>query len=1028
MGSRESLYFDAKDHELLAMVNTFLEHGPQSAHPDDTLFLHPSLHPHGIKELALSREFRVAYAVINLLDTFDTGHASSRIEALRALYDEALAAPEGSFRNNTGRVLIQIMKDLVRAHGDLDLQLRLAHDFRKAATGKRRIVRKFLRRYFLLEMPETWNQIAFDNHVHDANTKGRKSPTQLIMDAWIKGLRNLDVVYYNFIEPVALSELLQAAEIMTIKVRVGVEFQPRFRGRFLQITWQPRDFLDWRDMLALFGREPALSLMEEGREASRFHHAFVMRLLREYNEKHRFTLGTMYGVSLGELSEDDLIRFVGVGQTSRTHLAECIFQRIIAAFAAGIDERRARYAAGDAAEKKALEKQVAAINSLTPEAIYADWLDREKNPTVVIPADQLEEDILPAIRRLSPPDLVRMLTTIHSPCHVALNLAGLEAEDVLELLYTCEGKISHLELFNLKSYEGGKMASVGAISELQTAVNDGSAIALKRLIRKYLARMEEAGGKESDRARLFRDIICNIPRLQGYYSIKPLGTRLGSDSTSRSSKVHGMGFAAVATLPSRARRAVASRNSSYRLLPFFYPVYRQATYLPAPSGGIRGFFGRIFRRIPLLGNLAGVTEQTWLVDEKSAHYDASARSLVTLGGFMRDRHTVFSLEEPCAGKCPSPGFGYLNTTVKNICKVLTGFLLTAATFQYTQSWWFRAWFGPLIWFGITGGRNVVQALLGGGGLKRTPLLKWNDYISWSRLSDSLLYTGISVPLLELVVRTWLLEEFCGVTSASDPALFYSVMSIINGLYIAGHNIFRGLPREAVIGNLFRSVIAIPVSIFYDSLATGVFTLWGWPLEYLVESAAVLSKLSSDTVAAIIEGPADKAAFERSRHWDYQTKFARLFAFASRVEVAFPDKDVVELFSNPGEFISIAGTGRGEFVKTLAIDALDFLYFWMYQPRARSALVKELAAMPPEEREIFASSQMILAAVQEVSQMLVDGLVGANFAGVLSFYLDRHEEYLLAISRLSGIALPDPDGRFRKARAACVAGFKRAVIE
>ena len=33
-----------------------------------------------------------------------------------------------------------------------------------------------LRRYHLLEMPEEWNQIAFDDHVHDANTKGRKTP------------------------------------------------------------------------------------------------------------------------------------------------------------------------------------------------------------------------------------------------------------------------------------------------------------------------------------------------------------------------------------------------------------------------------------------------------------------------------------------------------------------------------------------------------------------------------------------------------------------------------------------------------------------------------------------------------------------------------------------------------------------------------------------------------------------------------------------------------------------------------------
>ncbi|MCC8193311.1 MAG: hypothetical protein LIP28_01510, partial [Deltaproteobacteria bacterium] len=547
--------------------------------------------------------------------------------------------------------------------------------------------------------------------------------------------------------------------------------------------------------------------------------------------------------------------------------------------------------------------------------------------------------------------------------------------------------------------------------------------ALKPLIRKYLGAIEEAEGDTSERARLFREILCNIPKLQSFYSIKPLGTRLGSDSTSRSAKLHGMGFAALVTLPSRARAMVVKRRVSYKLLPFFYPVFRQTTYLPGPRTGIRGFFARVFRRVPWLGSLTDIKEQTWLVDEKGAHYDPNARSLVTLGGFMRDGRTAFSLREACVEKCESPGFSYLNTTAKNVFKVMVGFLLTVATFQYTQSWWFLAWFGPLIWFGITGIRNVVQALLGGGGLKRTPLLKWNDYISWSRLSDSLLYTGISVPLLELFVRNLLLEDLCGVTSASNPAFFYTVMSIINGLYIAGHNIFRGLPREAVIGNLFRSVIAIPVSILYDSAAMGIFVFFSLPVEYLVQSAAVLSKLSSDTVAAIIEGPADKAAFERSRHWDYETKFGRLFAFVSRVEVAFPDKDVVALFRNPESFMESAGTGRKDLVEELAIDALDFLYFWMYQPRARSALVKELATLTPEEREIFASSQMILTCIPAMSQMLVDGLVGANFAGVLSFYLARHEEYLRAIGRLTGMdLLPAATTRTR-----AVFGTKRAVI-
>src|SRR5690606_4241623 len=143
---------------------------------------------------------RIAYTVISLLTSLEIGKVSDRLSALRTLRDEVMSTAEGTLRTNTARVLVQIMKELVRARGDDERQLELAHDFRVTAAGNPRKVREQLRRHYLLEMPEEGNQIAFDDHVHDANTKGRKSPTHLIMDAWIKGIRRLTVIYYNFVE------------------------------------------------------------------------------------------------------------------------------------------------------------------------------------------------------------------------------------------------------------------------------------------------------------------------------------------------------------------------------------------------------------------------------------------------------------------------------------------------------------------------------------------------------------------------------------------------------------------------------------------------------------------------------------------------------------------------------------------------------------------------------------------------------------------------------------------------------------
>lgn len=57
--------------------------------------------------------------------------------------------------------------------------------------------------------------------MHDAHTKGRKSPTHLILDAWSKGIRRLTVVYYHHVPTVAVAELLEAAATMGVTVRLG---------------------------------------------------------------------------------------------------------------------------------------------------------------------------------------------------------------------------------------------------------------------------------------------------------------------------------------------------------------------------------------------------------------------------------------------------------------------------------------------------------------------------------------------------------------------------------------------------------------------------------------------------------------------------------------------------------------------------------------------------------------------------------------------------------------------------------------
>ena len=220
-----AIFFDKNDYQLLSVVKDVLERGGKSKDLRSLLVEH--MHPHGIKEMAAPRGLRIAYAIAGLLGSFEKGSAGDRIKMLRSLRDEVFLTSTTFFQKNTARVLLQIMKDLLRARDNELRQLKLAHDFRITASGQPRIVRKQLLRYHLLEMPEEWNQVTFDDHVHDANTSGRKSPTHLIMDAWIKGIRRLRVIYYHYIGPRFAAELIEAARIMEIDLRIGIE---HFRG------------------------------------------------------------------------------------------------------------------------------------------------------------------------------------------------------------------------------------------------------------------------------------------------------------------------------------------------------------------------------------------------------------------------------------------------------------------------------------------------------------------------------------------------------------------------------------------------------------------------------------------------------------------------------------------------------------------------------------------------------------------------------------------------------------------------------
>lgn len=1004
-------FFDKNDHLLLNIVNDVLNRDESHKHIKNLLI--PYLHPHGIKEMITSMGLRIAYAVIHLLGSLEAGKATDRQNALRSLRDEVFCSSQSMLRKNTARVLLEIMKELVRSQGNYLRQLELARDFRMAASGKPGFIRSQLNKYHLIEMPEEWNQIAFDDHVHDANTKGRKSPTHMIMDAWIKGIRRLTVIYYNFINVEVAAELLESAEIMGITVRIGIEFSARFRRRYIKLIWAPRGFGDKQYFLDFIKDGPVKAFMDEGRKVSEYQQRYVIEVLREFNERHRPVINEAYGINLAPLDLDKFFYFVGAGQPSLLHLARFIYNDMLSAMKECVAGLREAYERANQEERLRIVHSIEIMNTLDSDAIIESFLQPAKNPGIHNPYEPHDGRDVPDMLLLSPKELLARLDTLRSSSRVTLNLSDLSPSDVLELIYNCRGRITHLEIFNLKDHAAGNTFHNGEINQLQLAINNGNVIKLKRVIQKIIRDLGEMAPSCPDveeRRQKFSAILHNMPALQGFYKNSPLDSHIGSDSTGSSRHRYGMGMVVKDTLPRRSQKRLERESqSSFRDIPVRITTHLQVTY---PSREHHDFSrdhkyigaalaGSLMPASSLL-RLGREQQRDWVIRSYSTHMEPNG-NVATLGWTQAGDDNGLSLEvqNSVAEKRKIP-LRYLNSHLKNGLKILIGFIPAFATFALTKDWWLLAYFGAFIWFGITGVRNIIQSVLGAGGFRRSPLVSWNNYVSWDRLADSLLFTGFSVPLLDLLVKTLILDRIFGITTGTSPLGLYSFMAVANGIYLTSHNIFRGLPTGAVFGNFFRSILSIPLAILFNWGVGGILGAAGVVAvdAVLQKWAAIISKLASDCVAGVIEGLADQFKNIRIRSMDYSVKIAQVFETYAALETLFPESDVLEMLESPKDFMRAITEKKPDLGKIVIINALDLLYIWMYQPRASSSLYTILRSMSSEERRIMVASQRILEQQRQISRLFVDGVLGKKFSRALSFYLDRSEEYLKSIEEMS----------------------------
>jgi hypothetical protein len=255
--------------------------------------------------------------------------------------------------------------------------------------------------------------------------------------------------------------------------------------------------------------------------------------------------------------------------------------------------------------------------------------------------------------------------------------------------------------------------------------------------------------------------------------------------------------------------------------------------------------------------------------------------------------------------------------------------------------------------------------------------------------------------LDYLVKTVLLDRVFGIHAGNHPVLLYTFMALANGIYLSSHNILRGLPRGAVYGNFFRSMLSIPIAIGLNMSIGSILTVAGVAGVNLVLQnwAAIISKTASDVVAGIIEGIADRHKNIQARLREYTIKFAQLFDVYAQLELLYPEVQPFKILDYSVNSRHRVNAEARDLEKVIMVHALDLLYFWMYQPRARTALREFLVSLTEDELHILVSSQFTLLRHREVSQLFIDGILGYNFQRPLSFYLSRYEGYLEEVKRL-----------------------------
>ncbi len=718
----------------------------------------PPSHPAGFVREMQKRRITIVEAYLIIIRYLESEQHAERIHALKLLEEQAFHSKNVTMPLNTARVQLALMKEAIKARDNKRRQLECLHDFTVSSYGQPSVIRAYLDEMGIIELPETGQRIAdmdmgWDFHVHDNSSYGRKTPSQLVIDAFIKGISEITVGFIALTNLGNMEELLAAGDILGVRVTIGAEFSVLTEGHRFHFMFLLPPVRTGAELADFFARHAAdLRFFVDGlnnNQGSRI--VSIHALIDNFKSAHLPEVNSGYdGVyALPSLDLAKVEEIVPMESLNRMYLGELLYsqwkpvllRRVLKAKSKLI-EARAEKARGGISEwdysnlANRYRDLREAYTSLNPEELrsrYFGALVLSEYPTVFTDMKAVGT----ALRRTG--GRIKILHPLEHGLDAAYRVILGHAE-----------QIDFVEVYNMYDSINRSVDDILRFARFINVLNSGRAV----LVRPFLAGHD------------LQITDAELSRVAAAVTSRPILPVCGSDSTGRSTMIPGMGFITRSRLIGPRRRRYLEKH-------FALPQF-------------------VSRVIAARGSYVGAEAESGPADPivsmgKSTHF---------IPNRIGDETDVTPIP-------PGRALRYLNPALLNLLFIGMGFLVAALTL---------GWEYALVWFGITSMRHVIVDLAASRGSR---VSEWSfRAVDFRNIARSLFWTGLSVPLLAFVKTEFdLLWPFAPTGHSYQFTKFFFI-SFVNGLYLMTHTTLRGFEKGVAGANFFRTILSWPFASLF----------------------------------------------------------------------------------------------------------------------------------------------------------------------------------------------------------------------